>query len=312
MAGKYVAPTYERIEKTDSKGHFFVRLAYGVVGSYKDTSSMTTTEVIEEFLDRNGVRTPREFFEKKFKGGNKPEQEQKPESSEKKELSDEGKTIVSELESIKVRYNEVKKWETQPNETEIISHLAGGDMTKGSCSSLAFAYIGNKNGYDVLDFRDGESRGYFATVREIRKMVNLPGVEGQEIEKKYEISGGLEVLKSLDLNEEYYFTVGKHATIVRRTESDLEYLELQSNQEGRNGWRSFKDYGSAQDTLYYRFGCRKTPKTIKIGDRKITFPAKIFVAKVSAYKDSADFKKILGYINTEPENQRKGKQGNVK
>lgn len=73
MAMKYVAPTYERIDKPDSKGNFFVRLAYGVVGSYMDTKSMTTSEVIEEFLNRSGVKTPREFFDKKFKGGKKPQ-----------------------------------------------------------------------------------------------------------------------------------------------------------------------------------------------------------------------------------------------
>ena len=41
---------------------FFVRLCYGYVGSYKDTSTMTTEEVIEEFLDKNGVRSPKEFL----------------------------------------------------------------------------------------------------------------------------------------------------------------------------------------------------------------------------------------------------------
>ena len=105
MAGKYVAPTYERIEKTDSKGHFFVRLAYGVVGSYKDTSKMTTTEVIEEFLDRNGVKTPREFFEKKFKGKKEPEQEQKAENTiseeeKKKSFEEHKKQMIENQERI--------------------------------------------------------------------------------------------------------------------------------------------------------------------------------------------------------------------
>lgn len=70
---KYVAPKYEKLENPESKGQFFVRLAYGVVGSYMDTKQMTTREVIEEFLRKNGVKTPREFFEKKFKGGKEPD-----------------------------------------------------------------------------------------------------------------------------------------------------------------------------------------------------------------------------------------------
>lgn len=75
---KYVSPTYERIQNPASKGNFFVRLAYGVVGSYMDTKSMTTREVIEEFLKRNGVRTPAQFFKEKFKGRNGPEDKKDP------------------------------------------------------------------------------------------------------------------------------------------------------------------------------------------------------------------------------------------
>lgn len=71
---KYVSPTYERLDNPDSKGKFFVRLAYGVVGSYMDTKPMKTSEVIEEFLTSQGVRTPGQFFREKFKGGNKVEE----------------------------------------------------------------------------------------------------------------------------------------------------------------------------------------------------------------------------------------------
>ena len=48
------------------QGSFFVRLCYGYVGRYKDTSKMTTKEVIEEFLKRKGVSTPKEFFTRSF------------------------------------------------------------------------------------------------------------------------------------------------------------------------------------------------------------------------------------------------------
>lgn len=52
----------------DNKGQnsFFVRLCYGYVGKYKDTSKMTTKEVIDEFLKKRGVSSPKEFFEKAF------------------------------------------------------------------------------------------------------------------------------------------------------------------------------------------------------------------------------------------------------
>ncbi len=50
------------------KNNFFIRLCYGYVGKHKDTSKMTTKEVIDEFLKRKGVSSPREFFKKRFKG----------------------------------------------------------------------------------------------------------------------------------------------------------------------------------------------------------------------------------------------------
>lgn len=61
----YISPTID-IQSKDGKGNFFVRLCYGYVGRYKDTSKMTTQEVIEEFLKRKGVSSPKEFFDKRF------------------------------------------------------------------------------------------------------------------------------------------------------------------------------------------------------------------------------------------------------
>jgi SPP1 gp7 family putative phage head morphogenesis protein len=50
-----------------------------------------------------------------------------------------------------IEYIGIEKSSTIPLEEAIISELGGGDKTRGSCSSLAFAYIGNKNGYKVLE-----------------------------------------------------------------------------------------------------------------------------------------------------------------
>ena len=51
---KYIPPKIEIQEKND-KSNFFVRLCYGYVGRYKDTSKMTTREVIDEFLKKDMV-----------------------------------------------------------------------------------------------------------------------------------------------------------------------------------------------------------------------------------------------------------------
>lgn len=42
----------------------FIKLCYGVVGSYKDTSKMTEDEVVKEFLKHEGVSSADEYYEK--------------------------------------------------------------------------------------------------------------------------------------------------------------------------------------------------------------------------------------------------------
>ena len=68
----------------------------------------------------------------------------------------------------------VEKREQDISESEIIDYISGGDQTEGSCASLALTYIANKMGYDVLDFRGGSSRAFFARISteiEISKML---------------------------------------------------------------------------------------------------------------------------------------------
>ena len=48
-----------------------------------------------------------------------------------------------------IEYREVEDLDKPLTQEEIIQKLAGGDMTKGSCASLAFAYAGNTCGFDV-------------------------------------------------------------------------------------------------------------------------------------------------------------------
>lgn len=50
-------------------------------------------------------------------------------------------------------------------------------MTKGSCTSLALAYAGNKGGVDVLDFRGGKSCDFFSKTANIRDITKFNGVK---------------------------------------------------------------------------------------------------------------------------------------
>lgn len=224
----------------------------------------------------------------------------------KKEKSEAYKHIQQQCEVNDVEYREVQKLSQSLSSDEIIERLAGGDMTKGSCSSLAFAYIGNRNGLDVLDFRGGNSQYVFSINGNIKKMLELPGVDGSITMVKKEISGTMQVLNTLELNKEYYLAVGKHAAIVRRIESGVEYLELQSKIQ--NGWMSFDRYGSMAATLNKRFGCRKTvdKQFGKVWEKSVV------LMDVDSFKDNDEFRELLGYINTALDSQKKGVLGNVK
>ena len=224
----------------------------------------------------------------------------------KTESSEAAKEILKICEYNKVEYREVQRLQKELSTDEIIEKLAGGDMTEGSCSSLAFAYIGNRNGFDVLDFRGGNSTSVFARNSNIQKMMELPNVKGSVTMVKKEISGTMEVLKNIELNKEYYLATGKHAAIVRRLESGVEYLELQS--KNQNGWMPFDRYGSIASTLNKRFGCRKTIDKFygKVWEKPVV------LMDVDSFKDNPDFEQILGYINTAVGSQKKGAMGSVK
>lgn len=223
-----------------------------------------------------------------------------------KEQSEAAKFIEQACTTENVEHRAVQALLKQLTSDEIIERLAGGDMTQGSCSSLAFAYIGNKNGLDVLDFRDGGSRRVFSMNKNIMKMLELPGVEGSITKVKKEVQGTIDVLKNLELNKEYYLATGKHAAIVRKLDTGYQYLELQSKYQ--NGWMPFERYGSMATTLNKRFGCRKTV------DKSFGYvwERTVILMDVDSFKDNEEFEQLLGYINTAVDKQRKGALGDVR
>lgn len=223
-----------------------------------------------------------------------------------KEQSEAAKFIEQACTTENVEHRAVQALPKQLTSDEIIERLAGGDMTQGSCSSLAFAYIGNKNGLDVLDFRDGGSRRVFSMNKNIMKMLELPGVEGSITKVKKEVQGTIDVLKNLELNKEYYLATGKHAAIVRKLDTGYQYLELQSKYQ--NGWMPFERYGSMATTLNKRFGCRKTV------DKSFGYvwERTVILMDVDSFKDNEEFEQLLGYIKTAVDKQRKGALGDVR
>ena len=207
--------------------------------------------------------------------------------------------LKQNLDKLGVNYNEVKKHTSKLTEEQIIDMLGGGDKTKGSCASVGLAYVGQKDGLNVLDFRGGESQNFFSyryNIEQITKFVKEDDVKRQVARST--ITAGNKLLKEVEEGKEYYFVCGRHASIVRKTDGQLQYLELQSRYN--NGWTDFD--GNPRYTLSNRFGC------VSSSGRDVS----AFMIDVDAFKDNEDFKSILGYINTAEDKQKKGSGGYAK
>lgn len=198
------------------------------------------------------------------------------------------------LEQKKVEHRPISKIGQSRTHEEIVGRLGGGDKTSGSCSSLAFAYAGNKAGYDVLDFRDGNSRSYFSNNNSILTIAALPGVESKVIYGRDDVACADQLLSEMQPGKEYYLATGQHASIVRQNNGHYEYLELQSASD--NGWHLLHD-----GRLFDRFGCDVN---------KVEYPN--FLIDVDSLGNCNEFLDLLGYINTAEASQNKGESGHVR
>lgn len=198
---------------------------------------------------------------------------------------------VNNVEQKKV--NPLKKTLT---EEEIISRVGGGDLTRGSCASVALAYIGNKAGYDVLDFRDGASRSFFAS--NVGKMLREYG--GFQEKDTNDFKAANRLVAKAEVGKEYLLCVGRHAAIVRKhPEEGWQYLELQSPTS--NGYQRL-----TVQALKNRFGCQKSHTLFK---EKLEVRSSMI--DIEQLKGD-DFKEILSYINTAPDKQKKGVKGQTR
>jgi len=218
-----------------------------------------------------------------------------------KQLSKAYQDLSTRAKAANIDYKPVLPLQTKLSELDIIKRISGPDQTKGSCVSLAFAFAGNVLGLDVLDFRGGTSQDFFSHNKNIKQMCNLTGVRSKVVWVKKEVAEVEKMLQGLDDMKLYYLVAGKHAAIVRRTGALLHYLELQSGSAGYpNGWHNFTAYGSVQDTLKKRFGCRKT-----VGGY-------VELIDIESLRNNPEFQDLLGYINTDANKQQKGAGGHVR
>lgn len=210
--------------------------------------------------------------------------------------------LLAGLNGFDVEYNPVTNHASKLTESEIITALAGGDMTKGSCASVGLAYIGQKLGWNVLDFRDGESRRMFSGSSFLKTLSEMNGMKALTAQGASSMTVANRLLKMVEPGKEYYLAVGRHAAIVRKNDAGaLQYLELQS--KNRSGWTDFD--GNPRYTLKTRFGCTQQSSAAADYDFMLDITE-------SDFTSSDDFRSLLGFLNTEENAQRKGIHGTIK
>ncbi len=181
------------------------------------------------------------------------------------------------------------------SEQQIISNISGGDMTDGSCSSLALAYAGNKAGYVVHDFRGGRSCDVFSLRSSIEQIAKMNGVNSTILRGTHDTKCIDQLMSIMEPGKEYYMASGSHAAVVRLNNNGLcQYLELQSGIPSANGWHPL-----TLEAMYNRFKC--------IDNRSTEFSN--YLIELSSLQSNAEFLNLLGYINTDENSQTKGSAG---
>ncbi len=198
--------------------------------------------------------------------------------------------IVGRLDYHKVDRVPISMHATQPSTESIIKEIGGGDLTDGSCSSVALAYIANKNGMDVHDFRGGDSRRMFSMNENIELIAEMG--DGDVIRGKNDYKALKQLLPKMEAGKEYYLATGAHASIVRKTESGrYEYLELQSPDSCGFKTLHGRDFKT-------RFGCSKGR----------TENTNVLISADKLAQNSS-FGRMMEYINTPKQFQVMGNHG---
>ena len=129
----------------------------------------------------------------------------------------------------------------------------------------------------------------------------MQGMKTLKAEGASAMTVGKRLLKQCEPGKEYYLAVGRHASIVRKTnEGVLQYLELQSR--NNSGWTDFN--GNPGYTLKTRFGCSSASSMAAHYDFMLDLNDSNF--------NTDDFRSLLGYLNTDEKSQRKGIHGTIK
>ena len=214
------------------------------------------------------------------------------------------KPLIS-LVNTDTEYNPVKHHEKQPSDYEIIKELGGPDKTKGSCASLALAYTAQKGGLNVLDFRGGFSREFFANESRLKSMFEdaiIAEEDGRTVKAAFSV---LNHVMQAEIGKEFLLSTGWHMAVIKKGPLDqIYYLELQSDV---NGWKKLGSPYSmdAENKLRSRFRAYKT-------GTKRAMSTKTHLFDCDKLRENKSFQLALGFINTDKSKQEKGIGGGIK
>lgn len=200
-----------------------------------------------------------------------------------------------------VDFNFPEKMKKQESEEDSVKAIAGPDLTQGSCASAALSFIMRRGGYDVTDFRGGQSRNVFSNGSVLAGITKLG--DTKQIFKGNQYAAAHQLLKQMEPSKQYLLVAGSHAAIVKKEKDYYYYLELQ-DRYGKNGWKPLGGSKRASDVdivLYSRFGAKKSK-----------YPRYSTLTSVDSLMKSDKFQHLTSFLNTKGMKQYKGDGGHVK
>lgn len=198
------------------------------------------------------------------------------------------KRTIESIGAYKIEPIGFSKLKQPLTDSEIIKKVSRYDPTSGSCASVAFAYIANKAGYDVQDFRGGESEKCFKDNFILAAIAKLPGVSRSFYRGKNDFKAAEFLFGKMETGKEYFMTVGNHAAIVEKQNDVYKYIEMQDKGKS-NG-----HYILNRERLEYRFGC----DTIHKNEFGEPTAARSFIIDVESLMKSEDFINIMYFVNS--------------